>query len=318
MRLTPLPFLILLLSTTMAAVQTLNDIGIDPRVNIFETAKSWEIPYEFNGGCTPFFNVVLESGELLVFEGDSLLLHARQPGKYRVVLREEGLLRIVLKRNPGEGEARLSKESFIACDHVPVVVLEANVPRTWNVGGFTPVTFRIVNKGTADAEGTLVIDSPWNAAPLTPLEKIRVPAGGHKTVNLTMVTVKENNKVLFPRQCFEYSDKYGESKSCVDSTTFTAKKDVAVACIIKGGKVELYNMGYTSYELNSGEILPRSSMVTSLRDGYAENMCDLKVEIQNLPFRENRDTPFVLAAILAVMGIAGVLASEKKLKIGKV
>lgn len=314
MRLLCLLAAILIVGTAAADVQTLDEMGIDARVGKFDDARTWEIPYEFGEDCTAFFTAILKAGELRVFDGNELVLHAKKPGKYRVLLRGRGLMRIALRRVPGEGEASLDGGSFIACDRVPVVTLEVNVPETWSVGGYTPVTVRLVNRGTADAEGFLVLESPWNAAPLRPPGKIRVPAGGEKEITITMLTLKENNKVLFPRQCFEYRDKYGRVESCADSSVFAARKAVPVGCIDRENGTELFNMGYLDLELGPEVIPPRKSAYVGLREGPGEEICAIKVQIQKMPFTENPDVSLALAAILATAGIIGILASEKKLK----
>ena len=303
-----------IVGTAAAAVQTLEDMGIQTYVGAFDDVETWEIPYEFKGECTAFFTAVLERGEMRIFDGNDLLIHAKSPGKYRVILGNEGVMRIVLKRIQGDREARISTESFIACDRVPVVTMEINVPKTWDVGGFTPVVVRLKNRGSAEANGVLTLDSPWNAAPLVPPKRVHVPAGEEVSVVIPMLTIEENNKVLFPRQCFEYLDKYGRSESCVDSTVFSARKRVPTGCIVLGEEMELFNGGYLELELNSEVIPPRESIFTGPSSDYGEGICEFYVQIQKIPFIENSNRSIALAAIMAVLGVIGILASEKKLK----
>ena len=308
---------VLIVGTAAAAIQTLEDMGVRTYVGNFDDMESWEIPYEFNGKCTAFFTAMLETGELKIFDGNDLLIHTKKPGKYRVILENAGVMRIVLKRMQGDREARLNTDSFIACDRVPVVTMEINVPKTWNVGGFTPVMIRLENRGTAEADGVLTLNSPWNAAPITPPKKIHVPAKGEVNVIILMLTVEENNKVLFPRQCFEYHDEYGRSESCVDSTVFAARKSVPVGCIMREEEIELFNKGYVDLELGSEVIPPRKSIFTGLLSDPGEEICAFQIQIQKIPFMENSNRSIALAAIMAVLGIIGIFASEKKLKTSK-
>lgn len=306
-------FTVVLLSNALARVQTLEDMGVNARVGVIHDRKEWEIPYEFEGDCTPFFDVALEAGRLQLFDGNEMLLDAKRKGKYRVVLQKGGMLRIVLERKEGEREARLSKESYIACDKVPVVSIDVDVPKVWAVGGYTTVRIVLKNEGTADANGVLIMRSPWNAAPLSLPESVYVPARGQKIIEIAMITIEENNKVLFPRQCF----KYGEHMSCVDTTTFSAEKNLPVECIVEGDKIELFNVGYADIEVGPEVVSPRDSVVLGKNEKQSLERCVIKAEIQKLPFEKDEDISTVFAVILSAAGVVGILASEKRLKTNK-
>ncbi|MDN5358720.1 MAG: hypothetical protein PWP76_563 [Candidatus Diapherotrites archaeon] len=309
--------IVLLLPAALAAVQTFREIGITPTVGPLEKNRSWEIPYEFQEGCTPFASITLLSGKLTVMDGNAVLLKTKRPGTYRVVLKRSGVVRITLERLEGEGEAKIDEKSFIACDRVPVIETNIISPDVWKVGGYTGVSVVLKNTGTADANGVLLLKNPWNAAPLEPPGKITVPAGGETTIQLTMLTTKENSKVLFPGQCFEYRDKYGRAEVCTDSTTFRAEKNVPVACIIYPDTIELFNTGYVETEIKDQILLPRDSIFTGINETNGASMCEIGVKIQKSPFVEETDLSVYYSLILTLLGIIGLLVSEKRLKTSK-
>ena len=312
----PLTF-VLIVGLAHAEVQTLADIGISPVVGPVDQNKSWEIPYQFGERCTPFFSIHLISGSVTVIDNNKIVLKTKRPGTYRVLLSREGVMTLILARMEGETEARVADQSFIACDRVPVVEINRISPKVWKVGGYTAVSIVLKNRGTADAEGVLILQNPYNAAPIEPLRKISVPAGESVEYNITMLTAKEDTKVLFPKVCFEYADKYGPSIACTDSTTFRAEKNVPIACIVRNNKIELFNMGYVPIEINGTEVLPRDSVLLGHEGISKTENCAITVQIQKLPFEEIRDESAYYSLILTLIGLIGILVSEKRLKTSK-
>ncbi len=308
---------ILLAAGARAAVQTLEDMGITPVVTVPEMEHNWTIPYEFKGNCTAFFNVKLVSGTLRVIEGNKTLLYVKKPGSYRVVLKKQGVITLSLRRQEGEARAEIDGRSFIACDRVPVVEIERRVPRVWSVGGFTKVEVILKNMGTAPAKGTLDFENPWNAAPIAPRRKITVPPGESVEYNITFVTAKENPKVLFPGMCFEYRDRYGPNRACIDSTTFRSEKNVPLACTDYGKDIEVFNKGYLPAEVNGEKLMPRDHQTYGKRPEISDGYCATTAKIEKMPFKENRDTSVYISLIWTLLGILGVLTSEKRLKTSK-
>ncbi len=309
--------MLLLIGLANAEVQTLADMGIDAVVGPVKKSGTWEIPYQFEGNCTPFFSVKLVSGQLVVIDNNEIVLKTKRPGRYRVLLNREGLLKITLSKLEGDERAEIDGGSFIACDRVPVIELNRISPDVWKVGGYTTVQITLRNAGTADAEGILILKNPYNAAPRDPLKKLRVPAGKTVEYNITMLTAKEDTKVLFPKLCFEYSDKYGQSIACTDSTTFRAEKNVPLACISRDGKIEAFNIGYLPTESMGKELLPRDSHLLESKGASQVQNCVIAVKIQKVPFKEIGDEPVYYALILTLLGIIGITVSEKRLKTSK-
>jgi len=309
--------LLIVMGIAMAEVQTLENIGISPLVGPVEQNKSWVIPYAFEGNCTPFFSIKLISGMVRVYDGNRLILETKRPGTYRLILREEGLLRIILERLPGEGDARIDPTSFLACDRVPVVEVNRLVPGIWNVGGFTPVRIVLRNRGTAEAQGVIVLQNPYNAAPQDPLPPVTIPAGTEINVDVIMLTVREDSKVLFPKLCLQYADKYGTSEACTESTTFRAELNVPLACIERSGAVEVFNRGYLPTEVGGARLLPRDSQMLGLQAEKELQRCAIRLKIEKGVFEENEDRDVYISMILALLGLLGIVASEKRLKTRK-
>ncbi len=296
-----------------AGATTLASIGAVPSVYAPLSEKNVAIPFRFTGSCTPFLEIHLVSGEVRLYYGGHAIFKADQPGWYRVLLpAKSGAVTLQLRRRSYENAAIVDPNgSFVACARVPVVDMNASVPKIWKKGGFTHIYITLRNRGTAPAKIYINIQDPRTSAHL-PTKQVQVPAGAEKTERITMVTARETNRSLLLPICAEYSDQYGEQKACTDFYEFRADKNVAVTLIDLNGQYIVMNSG--TEDVNIGTVLrPGETTVTHLPPELRGAYVEMLIKMTESPEREVSKKNTLEGIIMGVLGILSLLLSSKTL-----
>ena len=76
-------------------------------------------------------------------------------------------------------------------------------------------------------------------------------------------------------------------------------------------------MGYVPTEINGQELLPRDSILLEREGVSGVENCAITLQIQKLPFKEIKDESVYYSMILTLLGLIGILVSEKRLKTSK-
>jgi len=305
--------LALLVMASLARAQTLASMGAMPTVYAPLTEKNVAIPFEFTGICTPFLELHLVSGVASVYYDGRKIFTAKQPGWYRVLLpTKKGAVTLQIKRRSYEDSAAVDPEgSFVACARVPIVDINATVPKLWKKGGYTDIYIKLRNTGTAPAKIYIKISDPRTSAHL-PTREITVAPRSQIIERVRMVTARETNRALLLPICVEYKDQYGEQEACTDFYEFRADKNVAITLIKLGGTYILMNSG--TEEVNLGSPLnPGDIAVTHLRPELRDAYVERYIELPATPMAKVSDRSGIEGFIMGVLGILSLLLSSKTL-----
>jgi hypothetical protein len=310
-----LPLAFILLLATAAFAETLADAGVNPIITPPEKTKSWNLPYAPAKDCNNIFVFWLKAGTARIYDGNRLVLEANTPGKYRAVLNNAGgVLKIELIRKTAESNAEIGPKSYITCDKIPIIEMNAEIPPVFHAGGYDAIIFHIKNVGTAPAKINVLLDLPEDVAPLTPKLSYNVDAGAERNIIIPVTTADTFPQQLLRPQCIEYSDRHGEYKECTDFGITNSSMLIPIECIIHNKAVEVINIGTKTIELNDAIIPPATSHSFKELPEQKDVQCVKTLKIEKMPNIEKGMWRAELTVISAILGVFGWVLAEKKIK----
>jgi len=304
----------ILLLTTAGAI-TLAEAGIHAVVQTPDTNKEWVIPYSPATDCNNIFVFSLIKGKAEIYDGNTLVLRADTPGKYRAILSNAGgTLKIRLIRNPGESNAEISNTSYVICDKVPILSTSLIYPPIFHAGGYDTLLFHVQNHGTVGTKYTIVLHIPDVVAPLTPQRVYKISPESEQNIIIPVTTADTFPQQLLPPQIITYADKHGEYTIKTEFGIIGSDEWVPLACIIHNKRYNLINIGTRPIDINGTTVSPGASITVGVLDENTAQHCVNTIKIQEMQKTAITDRRNLYVAIWAILGVLGVLMGEKEIK----